>query len=62
VALKASPIPIYFTPFDPPLYFVKRGKLNDIEYFTPPLCEAEMGTGGEFIGSRAGWGVSSVDR
>jgi len=56
VALKASPIPIYFTPFDPPLYFVKRGKLNDIEYFTPPLCEAERGTGGEFIGSRGGWG------
>jgi hypothetical protein len=40
------------TPFNPPLYFVKRGKLYDIQLHTPPLCEAERGTGGEFIGSR----------
>ena len=44
------------TPFDPPLYFVKRGKLIDIVFLTPPLYEVERGTGGEFIGSRRGTG------
>jgi len=57
VALKASPIPIYFTPFDPPLYFVKRGKLNDIEYFTPPLCEAERGMGVSSLIQKAARGM-----
>jgi len=36
----------------PPLYFVKRGKLIDIVFLTPPLCFAERGTGGEFIRKR----------
>jgi hypothetical protein len=40
------------TPFDPPLYYVKRGKLIDIERTTPPLCEAERGMGGEYTESR----------
>jgi len=35
---------MYSPPFIP--YFVKRGKLNDIVFFTPPLCKAARGTGG----------------
>jgi hypothetical protein len=47
---------MYSPSFFPPLYCVKRGKLIDIVLLTPPLCEAERGMGGEFIGSREGDG------
>jgi hypothetical protein len=47
---------MYSPPSFPSLYFVKRGKLIDIVFLTPPLCEAERGTGGEFIESREGDG------
>jgi hypothetical protein len=43
-------------PLDPPLCFVKRGKLHDTVFFTPPLCEAERRMGGEFIKKREGQG------
>ena len=33
----------------PPLYFVKRRNVTNIETFTPPLCVAERGKGGEFM-------------
>jgi hypothetical protein len=46
----------------PPLNFVKRGKIIDIVFFTPPLCEAERGTKGEFIGSKGGLEVSSFGK
>lgn len=36
-------------PCVPPLYFVKRGKITNIQHITPPLCVAEKGMGDEFM-------------
>ena len=40
---------MYSPPSFPPLYFVKRRNVTNIETFTPPLSVAERGKEGEFM-------------
>ena len=49
-------------PSFPPLYFVKRGNVVNIECFTPPLCVAERGTGVSTFGEEGKRGFRILDK
>jgi len=42
--------PHELTPFFSPSLLRKEGEGSNIQRFTPPLCVAERGMGGEFVG------------